>query len=262
MKIKTLFFTSLAVLALVSPAFGLTASEIVEKANQATYYQGSDGSSYVTMKITDSQGRVRKREMTILRKDSDEDGQQKYYVYFHKPNDVRGMTYMVWKNIGKDDDRWLYLPALDLVRRVAASDKRSSFVGSNFAYEEISGRGTEEDEHTLLGEEGKYYKIKSVPKDPNSVEFSYFISWIDKETFVPYKSELYDKNGKHYKTLEALEVKDVQGYPTVTKMKATDLNSGGSTISEFSDIEFDKGIEDNIFTERFLRRPPGRYISR
>ena len=112
----------------------------------------------------------------------------------------------------------------------------------------------------FLGKKTGYYKIKSVPKDPNSVEFSYFISWIDKETFVPYKSELYDKNGKHYKTLEALTIKQIQGYPTVTKMKATDLNSNGSTVSEFTDIAFDVDVDDNIFTERFLRRPPRKYV--
>ena len=153
MKIKIWLLVALMLFVGASSVFALTASEIIDKANQATYYQGKDGKSNVTMKITDSQGRTRERRMTIVRKDSDQGAEQKYYVYFHKPNDVNGMSYLVWKNIGKDDDRWLYLPALDLVRRVSASDKRSSFVGSHFAYEEISGRGTEEDEHTLLGEE-------------------------------------------------------------------------------------------------------------
>lgn len=237
----------------------MTAQEIVEKANQASYYQGADGGAKVNMVITDSQGRTREREMDILRLNGQEKGKQKYFVYFSSPSDVKGMTYLVWKKEGEDDDRWLYLPALDLVRRIAASDKRSSFVGSNFAYEDISGRGTEEDEHTLL-EKGDIYKIKSIPKDSGKVEFSYFITWVDKETFLPMKAELYDKNGKLYKTLEALEVKDIQGYPTVTKMKASDLNSKGYTVSEMSEIKYDIGLKDDIFTERFLRRPPKKYM--
>ncbi|MDD4956871.1 MAG: outer membrane lipoprotein-sorting protein [Candidatus Omnitrophica bacterium] len=253
------------VVALVLSAGHVRAAEvddIVAKANEAMYYQAGDGRADVKMTVTDSLGRTRERGMTILRKDTGVDGKQKYYVYFHQPDDVRGMTYLVWKNVGTDDDRWLYLPALDLVRRVAASDKRSSFVGTNFAYEDISGRGTEEDGHTLLGEENGMYKIKSVPKDPGSVEFSYFITWVDMNDFIPRKAEYYDKNGTLYKTIEALEVKDVGGFPTVVKMKATDFNAGSNTVSEFSDVKYDLGTDENIFSERFLRRPPRQYIDK
>ncbi|MDP8299795.1 MAG: outer membrane lipoprotein-sorting protein [Candidatus Tantalella remota] len=238
----------------------LTVEEIINESNRAAYYQGSDGKADVRMVITDSLGRTREREMTILRIDAPDDVEQKYYVYFDKPNDVKGMSYLVWKHPGNDDDRWLYLPAMDLVRRVAASDKRSSFVGTHFAYEEISGRGPEEDDHTLEGKDDVSYKVKSVPKDPRSVEFSYFVTWIDKENFLPKKAEMYDKNGKMYKTIEALEIKDIEGHPTITKMKATDLNANGYTVSEFTDVRYDVGLKDNVFTERFLRRPPRQYI--
>ena len=240
-------------------ANAFTAQEIVTKANEASYYQASDGKANVHMTITDSLGRIRERDMRILRKDVDGEN-QKYYVYFNEPSDIKGMSYLVWKKVGADDDRWLYLPALDLVRRVASNDKRSSFVGSNFAYEDISGRGTEEDEHVLLEEENEMYKIKSVPKNPNSVEFSYFIIWIDKTNFMPRRAELYDKNDKLYKVLESLEIKEVQGFPTVVKMRASDLNSGGNTVSEFTDVEYDLGIEEKVFTERFLRKPPRKHI--
>lgn len=239
--------------------YALTAEEVIEKANQATYYQADDGKSKVNMTITDSMGRTREREMTILRLDGP-DLEQKYFVYFHKPSDVKGMTYLVWKHVGKDDDRWLYLPALDLVRRVASTDKRSSFVGSHFAYEEISGRGTEEDNHEIIEETDEYYKIKSTPKNPGSVEFSEYFTWINKTDSIPSKAELYNKEGKLYKTLEALEVKDIDGYKTVTKMKATNHEANGYTVSEFSDIEYDTGLKDSTFTERFLRRPPRKYI--
>jgi len=250
------------VICIHSQASAMTAEEIVIKSNQAAYYGAQDGRANVHMVITDSLGRTRERDMSILRLDDAGDKEQKYYVYFNEPNDVKGMTYLVWKHPGKDDDRWMYLPALDLVRRVAASDKRSSFVGSHFAYEEISGRGPEEDTHSMETEDDTFYKIKSVPKDPGSVEFSYYIVWIDKKDFLPKKAELYDKNGKLYKVIEALEVVDIQGIPTIVKMKAIDLNSKGNTVSEFTDIEYDIGLKDNIFTERFLRRPPRQYIKK
>ncbi|MDP8299216.1 MAG: outer membrane lipoprotein-sorting protein [Candidatus Tantalella remota] len=259
-KLVMILITCFSALTWSLGAGAMTAGDIVGKANQAAYYQAEDGRANVHMVITDSLGRTRERNMTILRKDDENDIQQKYYVYFDKPNDVKGMSYMVWKNPGARDDRWLFLPALDLVRRVASSDKRSSFVGSHFAYEEISGRGSQEDNHVLEEETDEYYKIKSTPKDPGSVEFSYFVTWIDKKTFLPMKAELYDKNEKHYKTIEALEVKEIEGFPTITRMMATNLNSNGNTVSEFSGIKYNVGLEDGIFTERFLRRPPRQYL--
>ena len=89
--------------------------------------------------------------MVILRRDVGEDlGDQQFYVYFKAPADVSETTFLVWKHPQAEDDRWLYLPALDLVRRIAASDERTSFVGSHFFYEDVSGRSPLEDEHELI----------------------------------------------------------------------------------------------------------------
>ena len=235
----------------------LSADEIVDKANVAAYYAGEDGRATVKMTITDNQGRKRYREFNILRKDDGPDGgEQKFYVYFKRPSDVKGMVFMVHKHPGKDDDRWLYLPALDLVKRIAASDKRTSFVGSDFYYEDVSGRGVDEDEHQLLKSDDKFYLIESRPKDPGSVEFSRYQVWIDKQTFMPVKAEYYDKENTLYRRVEALEIKAVQGFPTVLKSRVENLAAGGNTVSEFSRIKYDIGLRANIFTERYLRRPP------
>lgn len=238
----------------------MTVDEIVKNSNHAAYYEGRDGKAKANMVITDSQGRTRERLVTILKLNIADGGEQKYYVYFHKPNDVRNMVYMVWKYIGKDDDRWLYLPALDLVKRVAAGDKRSSFAGTNFVYEDISGRNPDEDNHELVGSEGDYYELKNTPKNAGAVEFAYYTVRIDKKNFIPVKADYYDKSGKLYRTIEALEVKDIEGHPTITKMKASDLNAKASTITEFSDVKYDVGLSGDIFTERYLRRAPAQWI--
>ena len=234
----------------------LTVDDIVNKTNLAAYYAGDDGKSEVIMTITDSQGRTRSREFTILRRDVENGGAQKFYVYFKKPSDVRRMVFMVHKFIDKDDDRWLYLPALDLVKRIAASDKRTSFVGSHFFYEDVSGRAISEDTHELVQTTDEFYVLKNTPKDPASVEFSSFTMTIDKKTFIPMKIEYLNKQGETYRIIEALEVKDIQNIPTVTKQKVKDLMLGGNTISEFTNIEYNIGLSDDIFTERYLRRSP------
>jgi len=240
----------------------LSVSEIVDKANNVAYYEGKDGMAEVNMTITDSQGRKRVREFTILRKDVQDGGDQKFYVYFYKPEDVRDMVYMVWKHLGKDDDRWLYLPALDLVRRIAATDKRSSFVGSHFVYEDVSGRGLDEDTHELVGEENNCYKIKNTPKNKKYLDFDYYYIWIRKDNFMPVKAEYYDAQGKKYRVIEASKVEDIQGYPTITEMRAEDLNSGGNTVITYNKVQYDIGLTDDIFSERYLRKPPAGWIKR
>ncbi|NIA20049.1 MAG: outer membrane lipoprotein-sorting protein [Xanthomonadaceae bacterium] len=240
----------------LSAAESLTVDQIVKRANLAAYYAGKDGRATVKMVITDAQGRERRRKFTILRYDLKDGGEQDFYVYFKEPADVRKMVYLVHKHPGKDDDRWLYLPALDLVKRIAASDKRTSFVGSNFVYEDVSGRGINEDSHKLLETNDQYYVLNNIPKDPKSVEFSSYKIWIDRQTFMPMKAEYLDREGQLYRVVEALEVKNIQGYPTVIRSRVKDLASGGQTVSEFSRITYDIGLKERIFTERYLRRPP------
>ncbi len=246
-----------------------TIEEIVNRANLATYYQGKDGRAHVKMTITDSQGRKRMRKLTILRwdqPDTDElengayRGKQKFYVYFSRPADVNKMVFLVWKNLDKDDDRWLYLPALDLVKRIAASDKRTSFVGSDFFYEDVSGRDIDEDEHELLKTTDKYFVIKNTPKDPSSVEFAYYMMYIHKKTFLPIQVEYYDAQDKKYRVAKALKVENIQGHPTVTKASMESLNQGSKTVMEYSSVKYDTGIPEDIFTERYLRKPPRKYL--
>lgn len=238
----------------------LSVQEIVDRSNLAAYYEGQDGRSHVNMTITDSQGRTRERRFTILRLDNKDGGDQKFYVHFSRPSDVRNMVFMVWKHIGQNDDRWLYLPALDLVKRIAASDKRTSFVGSHFFYEDVSGRNPENDTHELTETTGQYYVLKNTPKNPDDVEFTYYMIWIDKSNFLPMKAEYYDNNGKKYRMVEALKVETIQSHPTVTEAKVTDLKSGGHTVSVFSKIQYDLGIPESIFTERYLRRAPRKWL--
>lgn len=245
-----------------TPATATDVRDVVKKANHMAYYKGKDGRAKVDMKIIDAQGRSRSRQFVILRKDDEakDDGKQKFYVFFNKPSDVKKMAFMVWKNMDRDDDRWLYLPALDLVKRIAASDERTSFVGSHFFYEDVSGRGIDEDNHEIEEEDDSYYVIKSTPKDASAVEFAFYKSWVHKASFLPTKTEYYDATGKLYRSYHALKVEMVEGHPTVTQAAMVDSLTGAKTLMSYTSVKYDVGLPDNIFTERYLRKAPRKYL--
>lgn len=249
----------------------MTADEIVAKAMVANYYAGQDGRSNVSMTINDKQGRTRIRELIILRRDSvPEDveneetfrGDQKYYAYFRRPADVRKTVFMVWKHVKEDrgDDRWLYLPDLDLVKRIASGDKRSSFVGTHFFYEDVSGRTADEDRHELEETTDNYYVLKHTPKKPDEVEFDYYRTWVHKETFLVTQTKYFDEDDENYRTYSAKKVETIQGHPTVVEARMSDSRLGGHTDVEYEDTEYDLGLPDDIFTERSLRRAPIKYL--
>jgi hypothetical protein len=245
----------------------MTADEIIERANHMALYQGLDSKGKVSMTITDKSGRTRRREFNMLRKNVDNrDGDQKYYTLFQQPADVRKMVFMVHKHAApeKDDDRWLYLPGLDLVKRIAASDKRTSFAGSDFVYEDISGRSPADDVHRLIRTTTTHYLIKNTPKRPESVEFAYYLAHIDKQSFLPMKMEFFKDNNRPYRVIEALKVEPLQAeekgqattYPTVIVSVARDLENQSQSEIVFSNIHYNVGLSDSLFSERFLRRPP------
>ncbi len=259
---RILPFCLVFIVSAVTAALAQDAQDIVNQASAAAYYQGKDGKAAVHMSIKDAQERERIRDFVILRTDIDDrdNGEQRFYVHFTRPADVNRTVFMVWKHVDRDDDRWLYLPGLDLVRRIAPSDERTSFVGSHFFYEDVSGRGPEEDIHDLAETTETFFVIDSTPKDPGAVEFARYRSYIHKETFIPVKTEYYDDLGEVYRTYSAVKVETIEGWPTVVEARMKDERSGGETVMSYSSVDYDIGLPADIFTERYLRNPPRRYL--
>jgi outer membrane lipoprotein-sorting protein len=261
---KRLIISALVIALIPCSAFAISAGEIMAKSQEAFYYPGKDFKARMVMKLISGSGQERVRELTMLRKNfGAPGGNQKYFIYFFQPADVKGMTFMVYKYPDRDSDRWLFIPALNMVRRIAAQDKRSSFVGSDFSYEDVSGRNVNDDLHSFVKEEKLGMKdcsvIKSTPK-AGDVEYSYKLSWIDKASFLPLKEEYYDKRNELYQVFTADEVKDIKGLPTITKRTMRNIQSGHKTEVSFTKADYNTGIPDNIFSERFLKQPPKKWI--
>jgi len=240
----------------------MTAEEIVKRQQEAFLYAGDDFRAQVSMRLVDKDGNERRRKLTMLRVDTEGDASQKYYMYFHEPADVRATAFLVWKYLDKDDDRWLFIPAIKLVTRVAAKDAQSSFVGSDFSYEDISGRDLSADTHTLSREEereGKAcYVIESAPQSASA--FARKVAWIDKTTFLPIREEYYDVQNQLAKVFTADEIVEVSGHPTVMRRTMTDVKRQHHTEVVFEEVAYDTGLEESLFSERYLQKPPAQWI--
>lgn len=262
---NTLFVTTLLGLALtgIAPAALAqpSATEIVEQANEASFYAGDDGRTEARMRIVDGSGREQVRQFTMLRKNAGA-GRQHYLVVFSRPSDVRGTVFLVEKNPGDDDNRWLYLPGLDLVRRIAPGDKRTSFVGSHVFYEDVSGRHLQDDRHELVETTEEHYVVRSVPKEDAEADFASYTTRIDRETYLPMVTEYKDDSGEVYRRMESSDIQTVDGHPTPMRMRVEDDEMGGYTEVQFRGQEYDLGIPADVFSDRSLRNPPRQWLSR
>jgi len=253
--LSSLFFSQLQ-------ATEISIDEIIKRANHVSYYNGKDGRAKVSMIIKDKQGRTRKRSFVILRKDTEanKDGEQKFFIYFNRPSDLKKMVFLVWKHNQGDDDRWMYFPSLDLVKRIAGGDKRTSFVGSSFLYEDVSGRRLSADNHVLKETTADAYIIESTPVDKKGINFSKYRSTVHKKTFLPIKIEYFNTKGEVYRIYETKKWEMVQGHPTATLSSIKNLDTGVETFNKYSKVEYDLNLDENIFSERFLRKAPMKLI--
>jgi outer membrane lipoprotein-sorting protein len=259
--------TGLAVILLIAatatPVFSQDASEIMQKSHLAYFYAENDGRSDVVMTIVDKRGRERVKEFVMLRLDEEEGGKQKYYAYFKKPSDVSRLTFMVHKTPDGNDMRWIYVPSVDLVKPISADDKNSSFVGSHFSYEDVSGRHWSEDTHKLIGDstigDRAVFVIESIPVEKYK-GFARKMSYVDKENYLPLVEYYFDKKGELVRTFRAESVEDINGVVTMTGRSMENVKKGGKTTITFAGIDYNVGLDNSVFTERFLKNPPRKYV--
>jgi len=232
----------------------LDGSTIIENAyNLPT---GETSHSLVEMKLIDEDGEVHSRVVENWSMESAA-GTESSVIVFHSPATVKDTRFLSIENTNRDDDQWIYLPGLGRVRRIAASEGDSSFMGTDFTYNDMQSREVYEDKHTLLREErlGEWdcYIVESVPKDPSSTQYSRRIQWIVKDTWMPVKNELYDKNGTLMKVLTVRRLERVQGFWTAIDTTMENVQTGHSTELNIKKLVYDQDLPENMFTVNFLR---------
>ena len=247
---------------------GLTAYAIMERMNAAFYYAGRDMKARVRLELVDRTHRELLRVMMLLRRNETEGRDQKYLIYFQEPGDVRRTSCMVWKYAGKEDDRWIYVRAVDRVRHIIAPEQ-TSFVGSDFTREDLAGRNYGADSDSLVREDrlkGRpCYVVRSLPLD--NPGYARRLTWVDQGNFLPLRIEYLDSKNVPIRLFTADSVEVIRSgtirgreYPTVTRRTMTDLRSGHRTEMTFTEVAYDLGLTDGDFSERRMRQEPALWV--
>ncbi|MCF8362818.1 MAG: outer membrane lipoprotein-sorting protein [Prolixibacteraceae bacterium] len=244
-------FTILAVLFVAGQGFAqITGQEIMEKVYNRP--AGDDQQGQLTMTLTNKSGEQRVRKLQQYIKSYGED--EKKVMFFLSPADVRGTSFMNWSYAdGRDDDQWIYLPALRRTKRISSDSKSDSFMGSDFTYDDLGDRHPSEDNHKLLREEtiggNECYVVESTPKDDDYI-YSKTISWVIKDNYIGVKKEFYDEDGDLLKVLSVKEFDKIDGIWTILETEMKNVQKDHKTEMKFENIEYNQGIPDSKFTER------------
>jgi outer membrane lipoprotein-sorting protein len=249
---KRIFLTFIAFFAGTLLVYSQNAGEIVAASRDRI--KADTISIRSRMVISSKDGTTSERKMDQYSKDGPKGSRS--VAVFNSPASVAGTRFLTMEN-GNNNDQWIFLPSLGKVRRIASSEGSGSFMGSDFSYDDIASlsRDASLDTHTFLREEtvagNECYVIESKPKD-TAYQYSRMIQYIEKDSKVNYKMELYDKKNTLIKIVEMGGVKDVQGRPTIHNTKMTSLTAGTSTTLYVDIIKYDDPIPESVFTPTFL----------
>ena len=209
------------------------------------------------MTLTDRNGNTSRRFMRSMNMEVENDG-DKNLIIFDQPLDVKGTALLTYTHRTEDDDQWLYLPALKRVKRISSSNKSGPFMGSEFAYEDITSEEVEKYTYKYLRNE-KYndldcFVVERYPVDKRS-GYSKQVIWLDTKDYNPRKTQYFDRKGQ---LLKVLELKKYNLYiGTIWKpglLHMVNKVNGKESTLEFLEYEFRTKLKDRDFDKNSLKR--------
>lgn len=239
-----------------------TGEQVVKNINARN--EGISQSRNLKMILTDKRGKERIRETISYRKYFGDE--KRTVIHYLTPRNVKKTAFLTfdYPDADKDNDQWLYLPAMRKVRRISASDRGDYFLGTDFTYEDIKkeSKVTLEDytrktlrEEVLNG--NPTYVIEATPVNADVADklgYGKVIQWVDKNIWMTRKSEFYDTRGKLLKTTLFKDIKQVDSIWSAHRLEVDNHKTGHKTVFVFTDVIYDKEVRDDFFTQRAIRR--------
>lgn len=268
MKLSYKLFTPLLCLALAAPAMvlaqegELTARQIMQEVDDRD--DGDNQISDMTMTLIDKNGDKRIRSIRSYNKDKGEDKQR--LMFFLKPADVRDTAFLTYDydEYEKDDDQWLYLPALRKSKRIASSDKSGSFMGSDFSYADMTRKNLDAYDFKILQEKevrgSKTWMIESIPNTKKEIDetgYKKSIVFVRQDNFMVVRAVHWTDEGNRIKYQDMPGLEQIDGIWTATKMTMKTTKGKQTlhqTILEFKNIRFNQDLDAGMFSVHQLER--------
>ncbi|KXF81613.1 outer membrane lipoprotein-sorting protein [Enterovibrio coralii] len=259
--IKKISQAVVVALSLTSVSLPLAADEVrgleIAKERKQRDEGWGDTVSELTMVLQNAAGDTSQRKLRINTLEIADDG-DKGLTIFDEPRDVRGTVFLNYSHVEGPDDQWLYLPALKRVKRIASRNKSGPFMGSEFAYEDLSSFELEKYSFNYLGDEQfagvDSYLVEQIPTDKYS-GYTRQKVWLDKEHYRPLKVEFYDRRDTLLKTLTFEDYQQyLNQYWRAHEMVMQNHQTGKVTTLTTSKLAFNTGLEEKDFSKSSLKR--------
>ena len=216
-----------------------------------------DSESAMTMTLVNRSGKKSTRRMRSRILEVQGDGDKSMSI-FDEPADVKGTASLTHSHATDADEQWLYLPALKRVKRISSKNKSGPFMGSEFAFEDISSQEVDKYNYRYLGDvdlDGRVtHQIEAIPAYKHS-GYTRLINWIDQERLVSVKVEYFDRKNSPLKTLLVSDyTQHLDKFWRPGRMEMQNEQTGKSTVLEWSDYTFQNGLTDKDFDSKALKR--------
>jgi hypothetical protein len=245
-----------------SSAETLSAREIMQQVEDRD--DGDNGTQDMEMILIDKRGNQRVRKIHVFSKDKGEDTLQ--LMFFLSPADVKDTGFLTYDYDGtdRDDDQWLYLPALRKTKRIASSDKSGSFMGSDFNYSDLTDRELENYDYTLMKETEvngvKVWQIEGIPRTKEEIDetgYKKSVVFVRQDNYVVIRAVSWVDKGGKLKYFDVKKLELIDGIWVPTEMHMTTKKSGKTlhkTILRNQNVKFNQDLDEEMFSVRRLEK--------
>ena len=224
---------------------------------------GRDSRADMRMRLFDRQGRVRERAMTLLTQQGTGKAGDRTLVRFSYPNDIKGTGLLVWEHPEGEDERFLYLPALGRVRRIAGQEKQESFAGSDLSYEDIGGRELADYSYSFSDENATWtapdgskhpaWALESRAKDRDA-DYPRSVSLVLKDRFIVVHADTYNPRNERAKVFDVRKMDRIDGIWTVLDLVVGNERDKTRTELTTTAIRYNVGLGEAEFSRRALEQ--------